>query len=65
MKNKKLQLRRLCEAVAFQGDKKVSLDSVIACIDIRLGEFNKFSLRKQAYLDICRWMPESIEGMDI
>ncbi len=62
MKTKEVRLRSLCEAVVLQGDKKLSLNSIIACIGQRLVEFEKFSSRKQAYLDICKWMPESIKG---
>ena len=63
MKTKEVRLRRLCEALKFQRDKNISLDSILACIGNRLDEFKKFSLRKQAYMEICKWMTESIKGI--
>ncbi len=62
MNTKEVRLRRLCEALTFQRDKNISLESVLACIDNRLDEFKKFSLRKQAYMEICKWMTESMKG---
>ncbi len=63
MKTKEVRLRRLCEALTYRRDKKLSIDSVLSCIDKRLDEFEKFSLRKQAYIEICKWMTESVKGI--
>ena len=65
IKTKRVRLSRLCEALTFQTDKNLSLDSVVAFIDKRLDEFEKFLLRKQAYMEICTWMTESIKGIFI
>ena len=65
MKEKQVQLRRLCEALAVQGDQNITLASVSACIEQRLDEFEKFSSRKQAYWDFCRLLPHSIKGIII
>ena len=58
MKKMEMRLRRLCEAVTGQGDKKLSQKDVLECLDQRLQEFDRFSTRQQAYLDICKWIPD-------
>ena len=58
MKEKEVRLRRLCEAVASQEDGKLSQEAVLECLDQRLKEFDRFSTRQQAYLDICKWIPD-------
>ena len=59
MKEKEVQLRRLCEAVSGPEDtEKLSQKAVLECLYQRLEEFDRFSTRQQAYLDVCKWIPD-------
>jgi len=56
MRSSEARLRRLCEAVSV-GESDINFDAVLASLNIRQEEYQRFSNRKQAYLDICNKLP--------
>ena len=56
MKDKEKQVQRLCEAVTGSKNSQLSYNRVSSSLQQRLKEFNHFSSRRQAYLEICKWI---------
>ncbi len=69
MKGREQQVKRLCEAVTGSENSQLSYERVFRTLNQRLREFNHFSCRRQAYLEVCKWIldpsnpKQSIVGM--
>ncbi|XP_064403130.1 E3 ubiquitin-protein ligase RNF213-like isoform X2 [Halichondria panicea] len=59
MKDKEKQVQRLCEAVTESENSQLSYEKVVCSLNQRLKEFSHFSRRRQAYLEICKWILNS------
>ncbi len=56
MKDRKQQVQRLCEAVTGSENSQLSYEKVSCSLNQRLKEFSHFSHRRQAYLEVCKWI---------
>ncbi len=56
MKDKEKQVQLLCEAVTGSRKSQLSYKRVSCSLQQRLKEFNHFSSRRQAYLEVCKWI---------
>ncbi len=56
MKDKEKQVQRLCEAVTGSKNSQLSYERVFCSLNQRLSEFDHFSCRRQAYLEVCKWI---------